>query len=89
MSILNGDIPKIWTFDHFFGIDAQLVNNLSSLTAPKKRSFGHFSGVRNMYYHISFSFFDMEEIWLVIANGELRKFVNFNSLAISSEDSFI
>ncbi len=38
MSILNANTPKIWTFDHFLGVDVYTVNNLSALATPKKRS---------------------------------------------------
>ena len=74
MSILKVLTPEIWTFDQLIGIDLQLVNNLSALATPKKS--GHlttFFGVRNLFYHISLSFFDIEAI----------------SSAISSEDSLM
>ncbi len=57
--------PKIWTFDHFFGIDVQMGNIIHSST-PKKWSNDRFFGVMNLSHHISLSFFDMEAIWFVI-----------------------
>ena len=81
-------IRKIRTFDHIFGIDVQMVNNLSYLATTRKRSFDHFSGVQYLHYHISLSFFDMEAIWFVIV-GSQRNSLIFKSSAISSEDSLM